>query len=165
MSSELKNAESVPVEPSQPVRMPRLASRLDETQHWSLLISSSIIVLLAIFMSTKGEVQVIVPIINRPLPPLCTSKRVFNLDCPGCGLTRCFISLAHGDVARAWHYNPAGIWFFALVAIQIPYRAYQLWRIRSGRPPLYLGRTNWLLWVLLVLMLGQWIIKLSLGTG
>lgn len=130
-----------------------------------MLIGSSIIVLLAVLMSTEGDRKVMVPVLNKPLPPLCTAQRFFNVDCPGCGLTRCFISLAHGDVARAWRFNPAGLWFFALVAVQIPYRTWQLWRLRTGREPLRLGRTNWMLWLLLVLLLGQWIVKLATNSA
>jgi len=60
-------------------------------------------------------------------------RRMTGINCPGCGLTRSFISLAHGDVRSSWLYNPAGVFWFVAVALQIPYRSYQLWRIRRGR--------------------------------
>lgn len=164
MPSDVKHQSPTPPTAAPQGAQPRPSDlRNHESTHWSLLIPSIIIIFLACVMSTKGDEQVLVPVINQPLPPLCTTKRFFNLDCPGCGLTRCFISLAHGKVADAWRYNPAGLWFFALVAVQIPYRAWQIYRIRSGRAPLNLGRTNWMLWILLFLMLGQWVVKITMS--
>ncbi|QIZ36437.1 DUF2752 domain-containing protein [Saccharopolyspora sp. ASAGF58] len=45
-----------------------------------------------------------------PLPP-CPVKWLTGLDCPGCGATRMFYSLLHGDVLSALHYNAALIAF------------------------------------------------------
>src|SRR5688572_15347237 len=42
------------------------------------------------------------------LPPLCTSRLLFGIECPGCGLTRSFVALSSGDFASAWHYNRVG---------------------------------------------------------
>ena len=49
---------------------------------------------------------------ERPLqrlPSLCLFHRLTGLDCPGCGMTRAFLRLAHGDVAGAWHLHPFSI--------------------------------------------------------
>src|SRR5712671_4868428 len=32
------------------------------------------------------------------LPPLCVARPYLGVKCPGCGLTRSFVYLAHGDV-------------------------------------------------------------------
>jgi len=37
----------------------------------------------------------------------------------------------HGDFARAWSFNPGGILFFLVVSFQVPYRLFQIWRIRQ----------------------------------
>lgn len=91
------------------------------------------VVLLSLVLSVDGGRRVTFPLTNIPLPGLCTFKRVTGLDCPGCGLTRSFISLGHGDLARAWAYNPAGLLLYAVVVFQIPYRSWQLWRIAHGQ--------------------------------
>jgi hypothetical protein len=102
------------------------------------------------------------PIFGGPLPELCGWKRFFGVNCPGCGLTRCFIALAHGDLAAAWHFNPAGILLFVGVAFQVPYRAAQLWRMKRGRPTLRVPYVLALVWTAVALLLLQWLLKMAL---
>ncbi|MGP4016420.1 DUF2752 domain-containing protein [Saccharopolyspora sp. 5N708] len=45
-----------------------------------------------------------------PLPP-CPIKLLTGLDCPGCGATRMFYSLLHGDLLSALHFNAAAVVF------------------------------------------------------
>lgn len=40
---------------------------------------------------------------NFVLP--CPIKRILNVYCPGCGITRMFISLFHGKIYQAFRYN------------------------------------------------------------
>jgi hypothetical protein len=136
--------------------------RPDPMFHWVILGLSGAVLALACILSVREQTRVVLPIIGQPLPELCLMKRMTGgLGCPGCGMTRCFISLAHGDVARAWSYNPAGLWFFGIVLFQIPYRGIQLWRIRRGQRELV---TGWLaqiaFGILAVAMIGQWILRL-----
>jgi hypothetical protein len=139
----------------------RAALRPDWLYHAVLLGLSSGVLLMALLLSIRGQSQVILPGINVPLPELCMSRRMFGLSCPGCGLTRCFISLARGDVAAAWSYNPAGLLLFAVTAFQIPLRAWQLWRIRRGLPEIMMnGAAQVALGAVAILMLGQWALRL-----
>lgn len=109
--------------------------------------------------NSAGELRL--PGLGTPLPTLCMLKREFGVDCPGCGLTRCFISMGHGHVAAAWAYHPIGIAFFALLFAQIPYRLYQIRRLRQGRPELA-HWTQWaLLWLLVAALLGQWVLRIA----
>src|SRR5213082_114107 len=41
-------------------------------------------------------------------PPLCPFRLLTGLPCPGCGLTRSVVSLAHGDLAAALTFHPLG---------------------------------------------------------
>src|SRR5262249_47049977 len=100
----------------------------DRLYHIILLALSSGVLLAAAILSIRDRSQVVLPGLQLPIPELCTMRRLVGIDCPGCGLTRCFISLAHGDLAAAWSYNPAGLWLFLIMAFQIPFRSYQLWR-------------------------------------
>jgi hypothetical protein len=48
---------------------------------------------------------------------LCWSRLLFDRACPGCGLTRSFVAIANGDLARAFACNPTGPVVFAGIAI------------------------------------------------
>ena len=130
--------------------------------HATLFFLSLAVMVLAVVMRVPDEENVAFPVIDAPLPTLCAMRRLAGIDCPGCGLTRCFISLAHGLPGRAWHFNPAGLLLFAVVAAQIPFRAVQLWRIRRGKRELNASRFNWLLLGIAAALIGQWIVRLVL---
>ena len=35
----------------------------------------------------------------------CVWKYIFNIECPGCGITRAWLSLLNGDIKQAFKYN------------------------------------------------------------
>ena len=45
---------------------------------------------------------------------ICTFRNLFDLPCPGCGVTRSLRATAHGDLASAFDLNPFGPLFFAV---------------------------------------------------
>jgi uncharacterized protein DUF2752 len=65
--------------------------------------------------------------------PLCPTKLVLGIDCPGCGTLRMLYSLMHADVLGALRFNAV-----ALVALPLLGWAYLAWsyhRITGGRLP------------------------------
>ena len=124
-SSEFANHDT---EPRRPLS--------EEPLHWILLGMSAAVIMAACLLKVRGEEQVVLPLVDVPLPGTCSFKNFFGYDCPGCGLTRCFVSLGHRDLRRAWGFNPVGVFLFAVVAFQIPYRLIQLWRLRRGCQPI-----------------------------
>lgn len=49
------------------------------------------------------------------LPDICMFHRITGLPCPGCGMTRSFICMAHGRFVEAFHYHALGPIAFAIV--------------------------------------------------
>jgi hypothetical protein len=178
MSGEVITVESVPegaLVPLEPVAQEPLTSsqsatnkhyvRPDPMYHAVVLGICTVVIALAFFMSVRAQTQVLIPGLGIPLPDLCLAKRWSGGSCPGCGMTRCFISLAHGDWRGAMQYNFAGPLLFAMMAFQIPFRTVQLWRIRRGLPEFYLGVFPQVLFGILgVLMVGQWLLRFA-GIG
>lgn len=116
---------------------------------------------LSAVLEVRDGREVLVPLLDRPLPELCSFRRMTGLDCAGCGLTRSFISIGHGRLADAWNYHPAGLLLYALAAYQIPWRSAQLWRLARGWPELRAGKSaTGLFYILAVVLLGVWIVRL-----
>ena len=63
--------------------------------------------------------------------PLCPTKLLFGIDCPGCGSMRMIYSLLHGDPAAAAHYNAVAL--AALPLLALAWATWTLGRWR-GRP-------------------------------
>jgi len=58
---------------------------------------------------------------NGPLP-VCPTKALLGIDCPGCGSLRMLYSLMHGNLAAAVRFNALG-----LVAVGLLVWAYAAW--------------------------------------
>ncbi|MCA9490880.1 MAG: DUF2752 domain-containing protein [Myxococcales bacterium] len=108
-----------------------LLRRLDELTRGArfghlvlLVICATIVVLAAVLTPTDAVVSVF----GYEIPVLCGFRRLTGIPCPGCGLTRSFVYLAHGHPIDAFRMNVFGPFLFAYVAGQVPYRAWLLWR-------------------------------------
>ena len=51
------------------------------------------------------------------LPSVCLFYHLTGLPCPGCGLTRSFVCLSHGDLFEALHWHPLGPALYLLFAL------------------------------------------------
>jgi hypothetical protein len=138
-------------------------SRSARILHWSLLVASILVLAAAILLEIRGRELVAFPLMDRSLPQLCYWRAMFGIDCPGCGLTRCFIACAQGKLAAAWGYNPVGMLLFATVVFQVPYRPWQLWRLSSGRRELCLIGLPYMMLGISALLIIQWLARLILG--
>lgn len=125
------------------------------------LVGSLLCLSLAAVMRVGEHRQVYLPGISTPLPEMCGMVSRFGIDCPGCGLTRTFIYMAHGRFLDALHTNPVGILVFLFACAQIPMGLAQVvFRIRN---PLVEAWGNWNDWCtagLLVALVVQWPFRL-----
>jgi Protein of unknown function (DUF2752) len=127
-------------------------------RHRDMLLICCAVIVLSFLLQVRSDERVVVPLLSsHPLPPACMSQTLFGVSCPGCGLTRSFIHLAHGDWRGSWHTHRLG-WLLAMaVVMQIPYRLAAM-RLDKDKP---LGR--FLPWAfsltLIVLLFANWILQ------
>jgi hypothetical protein len=97
------------------------------------------------------------------LPETCMSRRIFGVSCPGCGLTRSFVAVAHGNIRMGIEANIMGPILYLLCWLQIPYRIFRYFGGGSsleGRPRL--GRAaDLIIWILLIGLVFTWILRLA----
>ncbi|MCH8922154.1 MAG: DUF2752 domain-containing protein [Planctomycetes bacterium] len=151
--------EATLVEPARPWVDPRLRNR----SYHRIVLGIALAVLAASFLlQLPGDTKVELPLGNVQLPSICVWRNSTGVDCPGCGLTRSFICLAHGRPASAWKYNPAGLLLFTMLVGQLPYRGAQLWRLSHGRQEWSNRLLNSIVWIMAIAVLGQWLIRAAL---
>ena len=156
----MNNSPSSIPDKCEPQSVATAVSKPEYGLHWLMLAMGCLVFVLSLWMSSDGETQVFLPGASLPLPDICTSKRVLGFDCPGCGLTRAFIAISHGQFQRAWQFNPASFLVYLLIVGQVPWQIYQLSRVHRG----YLTvMSNWI-YVLPALaaagLIVQWMAKI-----
>ena len=82
--------------------------------------------------------------LGLPKLHICLFNHLTGWPCPGCGLTRSFCALSHGQFGAAWAYNPLGYAPFAAAFFFMLRPALRLWcpaldaRMRNLRIPTWL---------------------------
>ena len=78
------------------------------------------------------------------LPPSCLWRSLFEVDCPGCGLTRSIVYLVQNRLDESLAMHRLGWLVFLLIVSQVPYR---LWHLSGRRPQIVWSRqADFLLW-------------------
>lgn len=99
-----------------------------------------------------------------PSIPLCPFYEFYRLPCPGCGLTRAFCCIGHGDFSAAWRFNPFSFLFYGACICLVVWPAVRRWcpdiERRVVNSP-WLDRAPMIL-VALMLAFGAWRIALAL---
>jgi hypothetical protein len=133
--------------------------RIPIRRHYEMLAVASLVVVLSLILQVRSDDRVIVTgFPDYPLPHACLSYAWFGIRCPGCGLTRSLVHLAHGDWAASWHDHRVG-WLMALaIFLQFPYRLIALWR--GGPPPLGIWVPRIFGYALITLLIGNWAVGL-----
>lgn len=101
-----------------------------------------------------------------PLPEVCALKQATGLPCPGCGLTRSWVSALHGDLAASAVHHPLG-WLVLLYALAQVVR-HLLWVSAPGLRRRIEAAGRWLdrgIVVLAGLLLVAWVPTLVAALG
>lgn len=65
---------------------------------------------------------------SHELPGVCASKRLFDVKCPACGMTRAMVLAAHGRFRDSLAAHRAGLPLYAFLAWQVVVRAVGIWK-------------------------------------
>jgi hypothetical protein len=135
---------------------PRALTAAARRHYWEILAMSVACIALAFALEVRGDQRVCLR--GHPgaaLPGTCLSREWFHVDCPGCGLTRSFVLLAHGDFAGSWRMHRVGWLMALLVAAQIPYR---LIGLKRNAPILGKAAPRWIGYGMIAILLGNWLV-------
>jgi len=95
---------------------------------------------------------------------LCPFRAVTGLPCPGCGMTRAFCALGHGDLSAAFGYNALAPFVFAAALLLWAHALATVLKLDAARAALErLKPTQRAAAVLLALTLAWWVVRLSAG--
>lgn len=88
--------------------------------------------------------------------PLCPTKALLGINCPGCGGLRMTYSLLHGDLPAALHYNAV-----ALAALPLLAYAWGAWTVGRwrGRQVRSWQHQRWAPMVALAVTLTWWVVR------
>ena len=148
---------------SGPVNKPVDHEALRRNHHRNMLILCTTVVILALTLQTRADQRVeFAWLPGVPMPETCASRSIFDVECPGCGLTRSFIAIARGSLSAAFQQNRTG-WLLACgLLIQFPYRIWMLYHVRThGLPEPVPERLKLaFVWILIVALVGNWLLKI-----
>jgi hypothetical protein len=130
------------------------AASVERHLAWVTLIGLSAVFLISMIWRPADE----------PTFILCPFRALTGLPCPGCGMTRAFCALGHGELRRAIHFNalsPLLYLSFMVAWIGAAATVFKLHRVEAAvmrlRPNMAAGMT------LLALVLVWWVVRLVGG--
>ena len=139
-----------------------IAALHDRGTHRTYLIVCLVIVGGAFLIAPGGSSERLT-LFGASLPPTCPSHALFDVQCPGCGMTRSFVCAAHGQFRESLRQHRMGLLLYAFFAWQIVFRVYCLRRLPEEP-------NRFLLWlqrvappVLISLLILNWLIGFALG--
>jgi hypothetical protein len=115
-----------------------------------------ILAAIAVGLSATAVVAYVFPPTEYSFYPRCYFHELTGCHCPGCGATRCFGALLHGNLAQAAAYN-------VLLLVCLPYIALLVangfWYALRGRPAISVKLPDWVFRVAVVVMFLFWIVR------
>jgi hypothetical protein len=106
------------------------------SNHYTYIVILFFLIVLPFFTSldTDQSGETSLKLLKMPLPGMCLSRRIFGVNCPGCGLTRSFVSLTHGDWRLAFHFHRLGPVLYFYFILLILFHAFGLWKRNQPLP-------------------------------
>lgn len=126
------------------------ATRAPVKRNSVLAVITLLVIFIASFVLTPNTANLI---------PLCFFKYLSHLDCPGCGLTRSFISISHGNFIQALQFNLLGPFVYLYFLIYLIRHFLNLILSNGFNFSWHLSRKT--SFFLITLLFAQWIYKLG----
>lgn len=135
-------------------------------RHWKVLLICGAMLLLAVALRLNSRGDVLLPYMaGPPLPSACLTRQLLHMDCPGCGMTRSFIAMAHGQASLASSYHRLGPVLFLYVLLQLPLQAYVLLTGRTDRLVLQPRHAAAVIWAFVIALWLNWGYNVVSGTA
>ena len=120
-------------------------------QGWGVLLGVPAIFLFAYFYYR-------IPFASKA--SFCSVRHFLGVDCPGCGLTRSFAALMHGNIRESVDIHPLGIIIAAWLAYMFFRGIYACIAGRWPRSILTQGQRDIVVYAFLLGLIVQWIVRL-----
>ncbi len=130
-------------------------------RHWEMLAAAGFISVAAACMQVLPDQHVALAYLPTwVVPPTCPMHAMLGIPCPGCGLTRSIILLAHGNLGGSLEMNRMGLIFGLAILAQFPYRIAAL--ARPGRTILSRPWTKGIAAALIAGLVINWLLAISI---
>jgi hypothetical protein len=128
-----------------------------------LLVACGVTVL-SLSLQVRGDQRVeFARLPGFPMPETCWSRSLFGAKCPGCGLTRSLVYLAHGDWRASLAMHRLGMVMALAILAQFPYCAVGI--LRQMDYPLGHRFATITAQGLIFLLLANWLLDLLMCAG
>jgi hypothetical protein len=94
----------------------------------------------------------------------CAFRNTFGIPCPGCGLTRSFCAVSHGQLGTAFRSHPLGAIIYAAMLIYMLKWTIEALLRRRLLAQLEDRASVPVLWTLIFSLIGVWILRLATGS-
>lgn len=115
----------------------------------ALLVSIAVLVMAmaAVFLRQAGPGRM----------PGCLFRKLTDLECPGCGMTRATHALLHGNFVEAFQFNPVGIILFPIAMLAL---GIELLGWVRGKPlPFQIKSGRWGATIVAVVVIGWFVLR------
>ena len=89
--------------------------------------------------------------------PGCFFRKITDLECPGCGMTRATYAVLHGRFTEAFRLNPVGIILFPIAMIGLGIEVFAWVRGKTDNCRLSVGR--WGALILAAVVMVWWVVR------
>lgn len=114
---------------------------LDSKRIRKLILSLLIIIIMLIFFLYLNK--------NYGFYIPCLFHKLTNLYCPGCGITRCIVSLLKGNISAAFKYNQL---VFILLPFLTVYFIYKIYLYLTNNQDKIIKKIPNIIWIILLII-------------